>query len=411
MWGHFRGVPDDPLVLGRFGDIRSIGTGVIATALGNSDALGDLGVVVRGAGDAGAFTVSVLAGTTDRQLQAPFFLQQVSQGGTNNALALPLAFSVGQLTLGDHHPDLVAGTLISDGDAGPDAGAPTSVQLAVGQSSGAAQLSSDPSQLVFSSNLDSFSASSTCTTFPKCSLPVADWQHLALTTVDLDDTRDGGVGNGVDEIVGIAPALASSTGNTTFDNSREGALFWARLDNGKWIVQPGAALGLLPTANRTAIASITSADVNGDGNADVLVLVDGTRQTSLRAFISTGNGQLPTNNTVIELPAYSTDPGGRFQIVGIAAIDADSDPGKEIAMLTDAGGLFLAKSNAAGDSFTVTGPLCDGSALGGCADVSSQRIVSGQAIAATDVDGDGIQDLVIESNLALRAYKGLAVDP
>ncbi|MEO7111641.1 MAG: VCBS repeat-containing protein, partial [Polyangiaceae bacterium] len=407
MWGHLFGVPEDPVVVGRFGDIRSIGTGIIASVVGNNDTLGDLGVVVRGTSDGGPFTVSVLAGTTDRQLQAPFILQ--AQQGTG-APALPIAFSVGQLTAGDHHPDLVSGTFVSETfDGGLEAGAPIAVQLAVGQSTGAAQLSSDPSQLVFSSSLDSFRMSSSCTG-PTC-FPAADWAHLALTTLDLDDTRDGGVGNGVDEIVGIAPALASATGIAAFDKSREGALFWARLDGGKWIVQPGSALGSLPIANRTGIAAITSADVNGDGNADVVVLVDGGRQTSLRAFISTGNGKLPTDNTVIALPSYSTDPGSRFQIVSIAAVDADSDPGKEIAMLTDGGGLFLAKSNAAGDSFTVTGPICNGGTLQSCADTPSLRIPSGQAIAATDIDGDGIQDLVIESNLTLHVLKGIAVDP
>jgi hypothetical protein len=413
MWGSYRGAPADPFVVGRFGNIRSIGTGVIANVLGNDDSVGDLGVVIEATD--GSFALSVLAGSTDRQLQAPFFIeQQAATAGTT--LAAPLGFSVGQLTAGDRHADIVAGTAISRGDAGSfslrDAGSPTDIELAIAQSTGAAQLSSDSSLLKFSNRLDTFGASATCTTGLGCNLPIANWQQLALVTADLDGQLDGGVpGNGVDEIIGIAPALA--TGNVKIDQSAVGQIFWARFDGLEWKVQT-TGLGVVPAKGATPLAALAAADVNGDGNTDVLALISNanvTSQTTLLAYINTANGQLPTKTTVISLPSYATDPDAPFQIVGIAPIDADDQPGKEIAMLTDAGGLFLAKSNAAGDAFTVTGPLCDNGALSLCADQPSQRIPSGQAIAAVDVDGDGIQDLILESSSTLRVYKGTAVDP
>jgi hypothetical protein len=421
MWGHFLGVPDDPEIVGRFGNIRTIGTGVITGTIGGNDSLSDLGVVVEAppvvGADAGPFSVSVLAGTTNRQLQAPFLVQQNDAGLQN--IGDPISYSIGQLTVGDRHADVVSSTAFQRSlDAGSDGGSGAAdIKLAIAQSVGAAQLSSDPSQLKFSDKFDSFALSTNCTG-SDCNPAAADWTHLLLVTADLDGLEsDGGVaGNGVDEIIGIAPAVG--TGVQTHDEAVVGQLLFGRFDGSRWNVQ-STGLGVVPrtpTANPkiftwgTPIASIAAADVNGDGNTDVLTLISGPQQTSLLAYINESTGQLPTRSTVIPLPAYSLD-GATFQIVSIAAIDADGDPGKEVAMLTDKGGLFLAKSNAAGDSFTVTGPLCDGAGLQVCANNASQRIVSGQAIAATDVDGDGIQDLVIESNLTLRVYKGLAVDP
>lgn len=424
MWGHLLGQPDDPVVVGRFGNIRTIGTGVISNDLGGQDSIGDLGVVIEGPDlpgtDAGPFSVSVLAGTTNRQLQAPFIIQQPSTTISNTRnLGFPLAFSVGQLSAGDRHADLASGVAVQryvDAGSAPDAGASnfSDIELAITQSTGLAQLSSDVSQLKFTAKLDTFAFSTSCVG-SACNLAVADWNHLLLTTADLDGApkADGTIpGNGVDEIIGIAPAV--QTGQTFHDVSATGQLVVARFDGNNWNAQ-SAGLGIVPSAINgiapSPIASIASADVNGDGNTDVLALKSDAFQTSLLAYINNGSGQLPAKTTVISLPSYSTDPQARFQIVSIAAIDADGDPGKEIAMLTDHGGLFMAKSNAAGDAFTVTGPLCDNGALTTCADVRSQRIPAGQAIAAIDVDGDGIQDLVIESDLTLRVYKGLAVDP
>jgi hypothetical protein len=429
MWGHLLSVPDDPLVVGRFGNIRTIGTGVIASVLGGNDSVGDLGVVVEGppdaGSDAGPFSVSVLAGATNRQLQAPFIIQEPIPGTANGSdVGFPAAFSVGQLTAGDRHLDLASGALVfrtldagaADGSV-PDGSVPqvADVQLAVTQSTGAAQLSADPSQLKFSDKIDSFAASTSCQG-AGCNPARADWTQLSLVSVDLDGTEDAGVGNGVDEIVGVAPALLSTdVAHPTKNLSADGVIFWARFDGKDWKIQSVAPLGSLPgnaaTGFSAGFAAISAADVNGDGANDVLALVDGSKSTTLLAYINQKNGQLPSKATAISLPAYSTDPGAPFHIVSIAAVDADSDPGKEIAMLTDQGGLFLAKSNAAGDSFTVTGPLCDGAALEACANNSHLRIPSGQAIAAIDVDGDGIQDLLLESNLTLHVYKGLAVDP
>ncbi len=273
MWGKLLGMPDDPLIVGRFGDIRSVRTGIIEGDFGKNDSVSDLGVVLRSPD--GVFSVSVLAGATNRQLQSPFFLQKPITG-TTTSVASPLGFAVGQLTTDDRHLDLVAATMVAR-DGGTDAGAdqPFDVHLAVAESSGAAQLSSDPSLLKFTERLD---------------VPAADWTRVSLVTVDLDGAQDA-LG-AVDEVVGIAPAIAN--GDPAHDAIAHGLLFWAKYDGSSWNIESTVPLGSLPVQARPAIGEVRRADVDGDGLADVVVLTDGPSGTTLSAYINRGDGQLPT---------------------------------------------------------------------------------------------------------------------
>src|SRR6202000_1785647 len=108
-----------------------------------------------------------------------------------------------------------------------------------------------------------------------------------LTTADLDGApkTDGTIpGNGVDEIIGVAPAV--QTGDLVHhDKAATGQLVVARFDGSDWRAQ-ATGLGGGPTAG-APIASISAADVNGDGSTDVLVLKSDTRQTSMLAYINT----------------------------------------------------------------------------------------------------------------------------
>lgn len=405
MWGKLFGMPDDPIIVARFGDIRSVRTGIIEGDFGKDDAVSDLGVVLRS--PEGAFSVSVLAGATNRQLQSPFFMQKPI-GGTKTSVALPLGFAVGQLTADDRHLDLVAETIVAR-DAGTDAGASEAVdvQLAVSESAGAAQLSSDPSLLKFTDRLDTFRPNASDCETPFCDVPAADWTRISLVTVDLDGAED--TLGAVDEVVGIAPAIA--TGNPAHDAIAHGVLFWAKHDGSSWNIESSMPLGALPTQARPAIGEVRRADVDGDGLADVLVLSDGPNGTTLSAYINRGDGRLPTTATPITLPTASSAPTSPSHVVSVAPIDADEAPGKELALLTDAGGIFLAKAAPSGGAFVVTGPLCNGDVVASCDGNARARIPSGQAIVAVDVDGDGLEDLVVESSLAIRVYKGLAVSP
>lgn len=409
MWGHLFSFPANPAFMGRFPNILSTTQGVVASDIGNNDALTDLGVLTEtGAGtDQPSFDVSVLAGSPTRQLQSVFFLQQGQGAGNPGLTAFPLAYTVGQFTRGDTHPDLAMAAAVSrDQSKGRDDH--LDMKIVVAQGSGAGLLVNPP--LFAPDGFDSFDAfePGTDASGKAAAVPFADWTHLSLASVDFDAPG----GDGVDELVGIAPAIATA-----------GSFFWAKLDGDSWKVEAVTPRGApaAPTENRASIAQVLAADVNGDGANDVLLLSDTGTSSSLTAYINGRDGKFPTKSAPISLPAYASGQTETpFHIVAIAAIDADSDPGKEIALLTQpgststsqVGGLFLAKSNANGDAFTVTGPICaDGSGLNGCANNLRSQIPSGNAIAAIDVDGDGVEDLVVESGQTLHVYKGLAVDP
>jgi hypothetical protein len=84
----------------------------------------------------------------------------------------------------------------------------------------------------------------------------------------------------------------------------------------------------------------------------------------------------------------------------IAAINADADPAKEIFVLTESSGVFLAKASADGSSFTVsTNP------------VPGLEKEGGEHIAGGDVTGDGIDDVVVFSGLTMHVYRGEPVTP
>ena len=401
MWGRLHGMPDQPTVVGQFSKIFSLSEAVVNGSVGDDDGVADLGVVVVDVN--GAASISVLPGSTDRQLQAPFF---VSDPRGDNLLhtGFPFAYAVGQFNADDRHFDLVTAAAIAR--LGPLASNPAfadptlDMKLAFATVDGLAQLSPSPDKLKFTGVFDSFNEISLGGNLPpKVApvLPTANWTRLSLAAVDLD----GPSANGVDEVVGVAPALRAA-----------GAFFTSKFDGTAWNVSPLSFGGGLPK-NRTPIAQVTTADLDGDGAGDVLVLSDsGELTTNLFAYINDRSGKLPSRKTTISLPSYASGATEKpFHIVSVAAVDADSDPGKEVAMLTNDGGLFLAKTTDGGASFTVTGPLCNGDVLAACVNNPSTRIPSGQAIAAIDVDGDGIQDLVVESNLSLQVYKGIAVDP
>lgn len=396
MWGRSLGVPDDPRFVGQFPNILGVQHGVTGGDIGNNDAIADLGVVTEtqteiGGSSALTYDVSVLAGSPTRQLQSVFYVQQPSQqAGSPRSSGTPLGFVVGQFDR-DAHADLgILAAVLED-----PAGTVTDLfdlKLGIVTGSGAALLSNPPQ---FTAKLDTFD-SFTRNTGKR--VPVADWTRASLVAVDLD----GPGGDGVQEIVGVAPAIATA-----------GSVFWAKLEGDQWTYEARTTRGVAASGDRDSAAQAVAADVNGDGADDVIVLTDLGTSTSLNVIINDKTGRLPDQTTPVSLPGYASGATETpFFVVSVAAIDADTDAGKEIAMLTDKGGLFLAKSNADGSAFTVTGPICsDGSALESCVNNPGTRIPGGSAVAAVDVDGDGVQDLVVETNQSLHVYKGVAVDP
>jgi hypothetical protein len=72
----------------------------------------------------------------------------------------------------------------------------------------------------------------------------------------------------------------------------------------------------------------------------------------------------------------------------------------EIFVLTQSSGVFLAKANADGSSFTVSS-----------APVPGLEKEGGDLIAGGDVTGDGIDDVVVFGGQAMHVYRGQPVTP
>ena len=85
-------------------------------------------------------------------------------------------------------------------------------------------------------------------------------------------------------------------------------------------------------------------------------------------------------------------------LLAAAALNADGDPQREIALLTDKG-IFIGDLAADGKSITVAAKPLAG------------VVAPGNAIAAGDVNGDGIDDLAVAGSGVLQVFKGIPVLP
>jgi serine/threonine protein kinase len=115
--------------------------------------------------------------------------------------------------------------------------------------------------------------------------------------------------------------------------------------------------------------SIAAADVDGDGDLDVLLGNDGGPS---RVLLNAGDGTFPTS---IELP------GGSASARSVAAADVDGDGDLDLLLGND-GGPSRVLLNVGGGTFPTSIELPGGSA-------------STRSIAAADVDGDGDLDVLI----------------
>ncbi|KOO34597.1 mastigoneme-like protein [Chrysochromulina tobinii] len=118
--------------------------------------------------------------------------------------------------------------------------------------------------------------------------------------------------------------------------------------------------------------SIAAADVDGDGDLDVLLGNSGSTRSPCRVLLNVGNGTFPTS---IDLP------GGIGDTNSIAAADVDGDGDLDL-LLGNSGTPSRVLLNAGDGSFTTSITL-----PGGAVDTRS--------IAAADVDGDGDLDLLL----------------
>jgi hypothetical protein len=377
MFGKAGSFPSAPVSEGRIGTISVISSGPLSNdnpALLNPG-FADIGVLAKSTDGKSQF-VSILIGSADRLLQSPFVLTRLKPFGIRQTPFASGAFSfaVGQFTndpaLGDPHPDLAVLGLESETIDRNARQQTAEVHLWLLPVSGDAQIvegSVTAGATVEILNIDT--VAHTQSGF--------DWtgEQGSLVALDLDATPTGGI----DEVVAVVPPPAESR--------KPGGMYVFRVEKGAFTVASRANIGadapyLAPWAARRA-------DVNGDGAPDFYAVFRDTAGMNVRVFFNMKNGQLDPTPVTVPLPPGAT-------LFGATAINADADVQQEIALLTDKG-VLLADPSPDGRSFTLA--------------PSAVLPNSGLAIAAGDVNGDGVEDLAIVGNGVLQVFKGVPVLP
>jgi hypothetical protein len=224
--------------------------------------------------------------------------------------------------------------------------------------------------------------------------PALDWAMAAMGAVDLD-------GDGVDELVVLGPAAAPDTSH--------GALAIARVEAPSGIM-PGDTsrifafdapatidarlrrdeAGML-AASQTGRLRV--ADIDGDGQKDVVALATiadpagGAPSPHVVVFWNDKTAPLQ-HTTVVPNPAGTT-------AVDFALLGVDGTGKPRLALLTGTGVFFA--DFAARSATTAASAVIP---------AAGQRL-----IAAGDVDGDGVDDLVIADGAGYALYHGQAVRP
>jgi hypothetical protein len=117
----------------------------------------------------------------------------------------------------------------------------------------------------------------------------------------------------------------------------------------------------------------------------------------LQVFWNRGTGTFDPSPTRLEIPACAIPTPDCHRPIGFAAINADSDARKELFILTATD--VLSGKSTAPNTFTI-GPT----PVAGL-ELDKAKLVP-SFIAAGDVNGDGVDDLVLVFPGSIKVYRG-----
>jgi hypothetical protein len=400
VFGRSAGAPEDPTRVGRFEmGIEQITS--LSVPLADPDAIAELGVVAVRPSDEDpskmAWTISAIQGSSDRQLQAPLLLGDVTSPQLD--LSIPLRAFVGRFdpgNKGDASRDLA---LITYGNqAGPEK--PMALwQIPVGQ--GVSLTLDSPPPADYPTQL-----------FNGMSVPL-DQSAVQIINGVVADLN----GDGLDELVLTLPRLDTMP-------PRVGLYVMSPGDKDKFTLPKDA----LFEAEDTGYTSLRAADVDEDGHVDIVavkitVTRDGNKvsfkDSTPIVFWGDGNGNLGTP-TEAPPPGKSdicevADKPSRLRTGALAVLEAGLTDAqraaakqqklegaamstlnktREIALI-DASGAYLVEV----DARKLSSPRCIAKSPGG------------QAIEAVDLTGDGVDDLVIGAPGSTYLLRGLPEQP
>jgi hypothetical protein len=356
LFGRKNGAPETPVGVGALDRVLQVMPADIP--LDPLDAVTDLAVVTEN--DTVGESVSVLVGSTDRLLLAPFGIQDAA----HMTRGRPVRSVVGHFT-GDAQPGVATISEAISVDQGPLGSTPFFLWVSPA-GDGATIADSVRASAELPLDFDPADVAS------RQKVGAVIKQSL-LAAGDLD-------GDGVDEIVAVLPlgggdpeiVIAKTDGEGTPSTVATGTIAGARL----------------PTGREEQLAIV---DLDGDGARDLALLADETEQRRLYVFWNDGGA------FDFKAPTKLTAPGAKGQgaasILGFAAFAGDVDAPSELALTSGAGVWLVDPTASAPRSFPEPTPIA--------------TTMRAKSIAAADLDGDGLADLALADGQQLQILRGL----
>lgn len=352
MFGRASAGPEAPVTLGTIaGEVEQILVNPVNSNVRNSDELADIGVVSSDRNSTtDPYSVALLQGTTDRQLEAPFSV------GDNEVSSRPRHSFATLLTAGHFLPGALDSLAVVAGEV------PSTI---------------DEIWLVpvdAKNRLDAKKMRVTRGAFAG----KYRWKHARSIATDLDrvtaGASDGEARAAIEELVIVAPGESVAQQNRLFvaraKSEREDAFTVTTLE----IPGPGAGRAEQPF-------DVVSADFDGDGVADIAVRSEHDGPSRVNVFFNDGAGSL------LKEPVQVTLDGQEPLAIATCALRANT----KVMMVAWSDKTVRAVTFAQRVP-TVGSPLLDAPGV--------------KALVGADVDGDGVDDLTVAQSGLVSVHYG-----
>jgi hypothetical protein len=362
VFGATSGAPSDPAALATFsGTIGSVVPGFLTTPSGEFDLVTDA-IVVTGT------TVTAFQGSTDRDVIAPYFLVDP----TTSEPDTPWLTAMGRLKGTD-----------------PAQGVAVLSSERVAPAPGSTTVTHDAQLWVLSSTQNNVSADGLLPL-----VQVGDPSDYAYSTVKgcwLAGLDLGG-GNG-DAVLSLLRNGSTSTLYTLAPTSSG----WGT-----------AASGVTSIAlNGAYKGPFVLSDVDGDGAADVVLL---SPSDGVAVLWNGGNGSLDATPTLVAATQVATACGASADtLVAVTALHTQPGKPRELLVLGAEHVMLIGRD--------ATSPVSRGLTTVTCADAlftgatATNPLAGAVRIAAGDVNGDGVDDVIYARPASLGVYLGTPVSP